>query len=255
MLKVVESRTLQPKSSSSTPDSWLKVDNINTEEARFTAKDQDSFDVALASIKTNPNLASLLNTSPSSYIPELYPRQHLTKTSRSDFATPHQFLQPLFSITGRELGITSPSTPYVYRILTLSSLSQFKGISPELDVVKDTSFQLFASLSRAAVNLPTSAFPYQINAVPSNSAQDPVPTEMEDVQQVSENGSTSQTRQGEVAEEVMERLVTGQKIIVEKTERDIIEKEMGMQRRKRVGELDEARKGWLDKWVRGEVML
>jgi len=233
MLKVVESRTLRHKSSSSTPDSWLKVDNVNIEEARFTAEDQDSFDVALASIKTNPALASLLNTSSNSYIPDLYPRQRLTKTSRTDFSTPRRFLQPLFSITGRELGTTSPSTPYVYRILTLSSLFQFKGISPELDVVKDTSFQLFASLSRAAVNLPTSAFPYQINAVPSNSAQDPVQSAMEDVQ---ENGSTSQIRGGEVAEEVMERLKSGQRIIVEKTERDIIEKEMGMQRRKRVGE-------------------
>jgi len=80
---------------------------------------------------------------------------------------------------------------------------------------------------------------------------------MEDVQQESKQDQAEVDEAAKVVrtEQVMDRLDKGQNIIAEKAQRESVEKELGLQRRERVGELDEARKGWLDKWVRGEVML
>jgi len=178
------------------------------------------------------------------------------KTNTS--SSPLKFLQPLTCRSSQEIGTTSTATPYVYRSFTLSSLLQFRNLSPSLDQAKDLLYLLYSSLVRRAVSepqgMPTILFPHRDFSDNSPITEEDVIKAMTSPMNSKEAKDSLMQYLAQPTKEQVEARFEEELKWIEKVGKTLEEKKDKREKRK-LGELDEDRKRWLEQWVKGEIMV
>lgn len=259
-VKAVRSKTTPSNSKKSNTSS------ISQGSPNFTSSESNSLVTDLGKVKALSLPLDLTEDSS-----DLYPTKQTTleplipsfsglykPMSTNTSPSPLKFLQHLTSRSSQELGTTSSSTPYVYRTFTLSSLLQFRNLSPSLDQAKDLLFLLYSSLVRASVSLPNGIPPMLF---PDRDLFDDSPYTLKDIEAALKHPMNSKSAK----ESLLQYLAQPTKQEVEaKFEEEMkwiekLGKKMGEKKNKgekrKLGELDGDRKRWLEQWVKGEIMV
>jgi len=245
--------------------------NSSLEGPHFTSEQSSSIHQDL--VKLQPLNLSIESTTTSaesddleSFIPPFIGPYSPTNKSTSSSI---KLVYPLTNKLSQEIGTTSKASPYVYRILALPSLLQFRGISNRVDQVKDLLYLCYTALARVAVNYP--------QGIPMN------------LLMMSESATEGRDYNDEVlTKEMLEKFFNDKYVTKEAKEglkdflnqpskKDVIdgfEKELkwiqnlgekwssieeggggGGGGESEVGELSQDRKNWLDCYVEGKIMI